>query len=78
MCYPHISTECRGRLGMGLAEAAASIPGHESGHLQNPAGQQVKQRFPLLHTHMFIDRSVCANGSAFFSDFYVVMIPAGV
>ncbi|XP_035496073.2 uncharacterized protein KIAA0825 homolog isoform X5 [Scophthalmus maximus] len=42
-----ITVECRGRLGMGLAEAAASIPGHESGHLQNPAGQQHVTSYPL-------------------------------
>lgn len=34
---------------MGLAEAAAGIPGHESGHLQKSAGQQVKLSIHLLH-----------------------------
>lgn len=35
---------------MGLAEAAASIPGHEPGHLQNSAGQQVEQSFSRVLT----------------------------
>ncbi len=46
---------------MGLAEAAASLSGHESGHLQNAAGQQVKQSFCLLH--VFID-SMCTHANA--------------
>lgn len=37
---------------MGLADAAASLSGHESGHLQNSAGQQVKQSFHL-HTYTY-------------------------
>lgn len=34
---------------MGLAEAAAGLSRHESGHLQKSAGQQVKLPIHLLH-----------------------------
>lgn len=46
---------------MGLAKAAASLSGHESGHLQNSAGQQVKLSFHLLHIHMLMESGVYAN-----------------
>lgn len=58
---------------MGLAKAAASLSGHESGHLQNSAGQQVKQSFHLFYTHMFTDSSgfVCPR---FFLWFHVLIM----
>lgn len=43
-------------MGMGLVEAVASLSGHESGHLQNSAHQQVNLLIHLLH--VFIDNSV--------------------
>lgn len=49
MRCPHTSTERRGRMGLGLVEAAASISGHQSGHLQNSARQQVNPPIHLLH-----------------------------
>lgn len=46
-------------MAMGLAEAAAGISGHESGHLQKSAGQQVKLSIHLLH--VLADNSVHAD-----------------
>lgn len=46
-------------MAMGLAEAAAGISGHESGHLQKSAGQQVKLSIHLLH--VLVDNSVHAD-----------------
>lgn len=48
-------------MGMGLVEAVASLSGHESGHLQNSAHQQVNLSIHLLH--MFIDNSVYVDAS---------------
>lgn len=48
-------------MGMGLAEAVADLSGHESGHLQNSARQQVNLSIHLLH--MFIDNSVYGDAS---------------
>lgn len=59
---------------MGLAEAAASLPGHEPGHLHNSAGQQVKQSPRLLNA--FVD-----SGGKYvrvFVFFFLMMILTGV